>query len=111
MLPVYGLARATSSFNSTPKPGAVDGMTCPSSKRMGDFRISVWNPPQVSILSRMRKLRVFECAACGHKLRFGAENCGKCYTPTPLRNRIWTYAIAALIALFLILQILVLLDG
>ena len=48
-------ASATSSFSSTPMPGAVGGMICPSSHWIGVFRISAWNPPHCSIPSIIRK--------------------------------------------------------
>lgn len=43
------------------------------------------------------ELRVFTCE-CGHKLRFGAAKCGKCYHSTGLLNRIpfWFFSGALL---------------
>lgn len=32
-------------------------------------------------------LRLFTCATCGHKLRFGASRCGQCWQPSPLYNQ------------------------
>jgi uncharacterized OB-fold protein len=32
-------------------------------------------------------VRLFKCKKCGHKLRLGVDNCGKCSAPTPLYNR------------------------
>jgi hypothetical protein len=47
-------------------------------------------------------VRVFECNLCGHKMRFGAANCGYCYQTTPVLNRL--PVIAALgVALILII--------
>jgi len=34
-------------------------------------------------------LRIFTCENCGHNLRYGAQHCGKCWTQTPTKNRIW----------------------
>lgn len=38
--------------------------------------------------------RFFTCE-CGHKLRFGAKQCGKCYWDTPPWNRQWFWLFAA----------------
>lgn len=41
--------------------------------------------------------RLFRCSNCGHRLRFGAPVCGKCYHPTPMANRRLTYWLALLL--------------
>lgn len=43
--------------------------------------------------------RPYSCSACGHKLRFGASNCGRCYEPTGLLNRRWIWATLGCFAL------------
>ncbi|UMA63574.1 hypothetical protein LVO79_11030 [Roseivivax marinus] len=32
-------------------------------------------------------VRVFRCPDCDHRLRFGADECGACFCPTPALNR------------------------
>ena len=54
-------------------------------------------------------MRIFECHACGHKMRFNVAECGRCHTPTPLKNRLSSYFLglgAALIAVLMILSTL-----
>lgn len=50
----------------------------------------------------MAALRLFTCE-CGHKLRFGAEKCGKCYHRTPFANRVpvWLAGSALLVLILL----------
>lgn len=40
-------------------------------------------------------LRLFSCATCNHKLRFGASRCGQCWQPAPLYNQTRVYVMAA----------------
>ncbi|WP_323767940.1 zinc ribbon domain-containing protein [Marinovum sp.] len=41
--------------------------------------------------------RLFRCPSCGHRLRFGATTCGKCYLPTPFYNRKLPFWLALLV--------------
>lgn len=34
----------------------------------------------------MSTMRIFHCD-CGHKMRFGARDCGRCHAPTRVYNR------------------------
>jgi hypothetical protein len=52
-------------------------------------------------------VRLFECTKCGHKLRLGAENCGRCHEATPLKNRDYALGIAFLIAMALIFFVVI----
>ncbi|WP_224814997.1 hypothetical protein [Hasllibacter sp. MH4015] len=40
---------------------------------------------------RPRTRRLFRCALCGHRLRFGSSQCGACWSRTPLYNRVGFY--------------------
>jgi hypothetical protein len=45
-------------------------------------------------------LRLFTCATCGHKIRFGAARCGQCWQAAPLYNQTRFYVgLAAVVAL------------
>jgi hypothetical protein len=48
-------------------------------------------------------MRVFRCS-CGHKMRFGAARCGRCYDHSPFYNRreTWVTAAAAAGTVFLV---------
>ena len=47
-------------------------------------------------------VRLLKCKKCNHKLRFGANSCGKCATPTPVMNREDVLGIAFVVAVALI---------
>jgi hypothetical protein len=32
-------------------------------------------------------VRIFHCRNCGHKMRYGAKNCGYSHVRAPIRNR------------------------
>ena len=57
-VPSYGWALATSSFNSTPRPGSVGGMMNPESKWIEVFRSFAWKPCHPWMVSRIRKFGV-----------------------------------------------------
>ena len=49
--------------------------------------------------------RIFRCS-CGHKLKFGAVNCGKCYEPARIYNQTsfwWTTIVVSLVLAYLAL--------
>ncbi len=44
-------------------------------------------------------MRLFTCAACGHKMRFGAARCGQCWQAAPMYNQTRFYVtLAAVVA-------------
>jgi len=36
-------------------------------------------------------MRIFMCAACGHRMRWSGLQCGKCYEPKPVWKTPWLY--------------------
>lgn len=50
-------------------------------------------------------LRLFRCGDCGHRLRYGAANCGKCGHPTPEKNRVEFIAYPVLVLIVMIFGI------
>lgn len=40
-------------------------------------------------------VRLFSCATCNHKLRFGVTRCGQCWQPAPLMNQTRFYVAVA----------------
>ncbi|MCT4369436.1 hypothetical protein CLG85_003385 [Yangia mangrovi] len=44
----------------------------------------------------VRSHRYFKCRYCNHKLRFGAHQCGSCYQPTQMINRVPTWTVLGL---------------
>ncbi len=44
----------------------------------------------------LRSHRYFKCRYCNHKLRFGAQQCGSCYQPTQMINRVPTWTVLGL---------------
>ncbi len=40
-----------------------------------------------------RAHRYFRCRYCNHRLRFGAHECGSCYQPTQMANRVPTWTV------------------
>ena len=45
----------------------------------------------------MKKIRLFDCDVCDHRLRLGVSRCGNCGHPTPLLNRKATYEVLAVL--------------
>ena len=50
-------------------------------------------------------IRLFRCRDCGHRLRYGARNCGKCGHPTPDQNQVAFVAYPALVLVLMIVGI------
>ena len=51
-------------------------------------------------------MRIFECPACGHKMRFNAPYCGKCHAHAPLKNMLSFYFLCLGVALVAALMML-----
>ena len=46
--------------------------------------------------------RFFSCQSCGHKVRFGRNECGACYQPTPIINQSWFWLLILAAVLLLL---------
>ncbi len=71
------------------------------------FQITLlqWGSFRMAYISSSRtrgskSIRICSCPSCGHKVRFNAEHCGRCYEPTkPInRSRTWFLIFVAIIA-------------
>ncbi len=45
---------------------------------------------------KKKRVRIFNCNRCRHKVRFGTEHCSACGWPTPFLNRMDIWAVLML---------------